>query len=187
VLLDNFYAEVEVSAGGHEWSMGACATDCVEKVWPMTYRGNRPKQSEREFNYPAEGNYPIAVPAGGDIWDRCKEAGVTHGSYGESVENPAVVGDPGTAKAEALVGHIDPYFRSYDLNYPDVKRVERFIEELKGLEEKGEMPQFMIVCISDDHTAGTRNGAPTPTGIVADNDLALGMVVEAISKSRFWN
>lgn len=87
---------------------------------------------------------------------------------------------------KALEGHIDPMFRSYDLDYPDVKRAERFISEMKRFEKEGGMPQLSIVRLPNDHTYGTRKGKPTPTAMVAENDLALGMLVEAVSKSKFW-
>jgi hypothetical protein len=182
VLLDNLYCDGEVSADGHEWSMGAYATDFVEKVWPLGYRPNPMKK----IGYPSEGSYPIATPAGGYIWDRCAEAKVTYRSYGEWIENAKKVGEPGKARAKALEGHFDPMFRGFDLNYTDQKRADRFIEELKGFEEKGEMPHLVILRLPNDHTSGTKVGSPTPTAYVADNDLALGRVVDAVSRSKFW-
>jgi hypothetical protein len=162
--------------------MGAYATDFVEKVWPLVYRPD----PHKKIGYPAEGSYPIATPAGGYIWDRCAEAKVTYRSYGEWVTNARKVGDPGKARSKALEGHIDPLFRGFDLDYPDQKRADRFIEELKGFEEKGEMPQLTILRLPNDHTSGTKAGTPTPTAYLADNDLALGRVAEAVSKSKFW-
>jgi YVTN family beta-propeller protein len=182
VLLDNFYCDGEVSADGHEWSMGAYATDFVEKCWPLVYRpGNKKK-----LGYPAEGNYALATPAGGYIWDRCAEAKVSYRSYGEWVENAKVVGEPGTVRAKTLEGHFDPWFRGFDMDYSDQKRADRFLEELKGFEDKGDMPQFIVLRLPNDHTSGTRVGKPTPTAYLADNDLALGRVVEGVSKSKFW-
>ncbi|HXT60245.1 MAG TPA: alkaline phosphatase family protein, partial [Pirellulales bacterium] len=181
VLLDNFYVESEVSADGHEWTMAAYATDFVEKTWPLVYRGGKKKLS-----YPSEGNFEIAVPAGGYFWDRCREAGVSYRSYGEFVKEGKHPGEPGPAVAKALAGHFDPEFRAWDLGYPDVKRAERFIAELHRFEQAGEMPQFSVVRLPNDHTAGMAKGKPTPTAMVADNDLALGLLVEAVSKSKFW-
>ncbi|MCS6977328.1 MAG: bifunctional YncE family protein/alkaline phosphatase family protein [Gemmatales bacterium] len=184
VLLDNFYVESEVSADGHEWSMGAYCTDFVEKVWPLNYRGSPLRKLTQ---YPAEGEKDaVARPAGGYIWDRCAEAGVSYFSFGEWIANGPTPNDPGRARVKALEGHFDPWFRGYDLDYPDVKRAERFITVLKQWEKEGKMPQLVILRLPNDHTAGTRVGKPTPTAMVADNDLALGMVVEAISKSKFW-
>ena len=87
------------------------------------------------------------------------------------------VGDPAKARVKALEGHIDPMFRGWDLNYPDVKRAERFIEELHRFERDGGFPSLTILRLPNDHTSGTKAGAPTPRAQVADNDLALGMVV----------
>ena len=187
VLLDNTYVDGEVSADGHEWSMGAYATDFVEKMWPLSYRGS-PKGT---FGYPSEGTLdPLARPSGGYLWDRAKEAGVTYRSYGEWVGNGKKNADgtfePGTAKAKSLEGHIDAQFRGYDLDYPDVKRAERFLSEVQRFEKTGDMPRLQIVRLPNDHTSGTRVGKPTPTAQVADNDLALGMLVEGVSKSKFW-
>jgi DNA-binding beta-propeller fold protein YncE len=180
VLLDNFYVESEVSADGHEWTMGAYATDFVERLWPISYRG------DRRAPYPAEGKFEMATPAGGYLWDRAAAKNVSYRSYGEFVDNGPTPADPATTKVKALQGHFDPKFRSYDLTYPDVKRADRFLEELAEFEKSGEMPRLSVIRLGNDHTSGTRPGAPTPTAMVADNDYAVGKVVEGLSRSRFW-
>ena len=158
VLLDNFYVESEVSADGHEWSMGAYATDFVERIWPLGYRG------DRRVPYPAEGAHDEAArPAGGYLWDKAAAKGVSYRSYGEFVANGRTAADPGTATVKALEGHFDPMFRSFDMDYPDVKRTDRFLEELAGFEKAGEMPQLSIVRLPNDHTSGTRRRASGPS------------------------
>src|SRR5262249_48761417 len=122
VLLDNTYVDGEVSADGHEWSMGAYASDFVEKTWPLVYRGSPFKK----IGYPAEGNYEVATPGGGYIWDRCAEANVSYRSYGEFIANGKTEKDPGKARVKALEGHFDPEFRGFDLDYQDQKRADRF-------------------------------------------------------------
>jgi hypothetical protein len=97
-----------------------------------------------------------------------------------------VPGEPATTKVEALKGHYDPLYRSYDLNYRDVRRADRFIERLKQFEREDNLPGLVIMRLPNDHTSGTKVGAPTPVAMVADNDLALGMVVDAISRSKYW-
>ena len=187
VLLDNTYVDGEVSADGHEWSMGAYATDFVEKLWPLSYRGSPGKV----FGYPSEGYVDqVARPSGGYLWDRAAEAKVSYRSYGEWIANGKKNKD-GTfedsrATVKSLEGHFDPKFRGYDLDYTDVKRAERFLGELKRFEKEGEMPKLQILRLPNDHTSGTRVGKPTPTAQVADNDLALGMVIEGLSESKFW-
>src|SRR5260370_20059367 len=83
-------------------------------------------------------------------------------------------------------GHFDPMFRSFDTGSADVKRAERFIAELKGFETEGDMPRLQNVRLPNDHTAGAVPKAPTPTAFLGDNDRGLGMVVEAVSHSKFW-
>jgi DNA-binding beta-propeller fold protein YncE/phospholipase C len=185
VLLDNFYVDGEVSADGHEWTMGAYATDFVEKIWPLSYRGGK------IYGYPSEGRYDAAArPSGGYLWDKCAEANVSYRAYGEWIENgkkkPDGTFEDSKATVKALEGKFDPQFRGYDLDYPDVKRAERFISELKRFEATGTMPQMQVVRLPNDHTAGTRVGSPTVTAMVADNDLALGLLVEAVTNSKFW-
>ncbi len=182
VLLDNFYVESEVSADGHEWTMGAYATDYVEKMWPMSYGHNQ----SGKYTYPAEGRFKIAAPAEGYLWDRAREAKVSYRSYGEFVNNGATAKDPCTTLVPALKDHFDPWFRSFDMDYSDLSRADRFLAELERFERAGEMPRLQIVRLPNDHTAGSSVGKLTPRAFVAENDLALGRVVEAISKSRFW-
>ena len=111
VLLDNFYAESEVSADGHEWSMAAYATDFVEKTWPFNYGHKKSK-----FPYPSEGVFPVAAPASGYLWDRAREAGVSYRSYGEFVQNAATTNKPSTTHLKSLQGHFDPWFIGFDLD-----------------------------------------------------------------------
>jgi DNA-binding beta-propeller fold protein YncE/phospholipase C len=181
-LLDNFYVESEVSADGHEWTMGAYASDFVEKTWPLSYGHGR----SGKYPYPSEGHFDIAFPAGGYLWDRAREAGVSYRSYGEFTINGKTPSDPTRTRVKSLAGHIDPGFRGFDMNYPDVKRAERFISEWRRYEKEGGMPQLQIVRLPNDHTHGTSPQFFTPRAYLADNDLALGMIVEAVSQSSLW-
>jgi hypothetical protein len=72
------------------------------------------------------------------------------------------------------------------MDVPDVFRAREFIKELKVFEQRGAFPNLVIICLPNDHTSGTSAGAPTPAAHVADNDLAFGQIVEALSQSRFW-
>jgi DNA-binding beta-propeller fold protein YncE len=182
VLLDNFYVDAEVSADGHEWSMGAYASDFVEKTWPLNYGHGK----GGKFPYPGEGNFMIARPSNGYIWDRAQEAGVSYYSFGEFVSNSSDTNKPCFTLTKTLKGHFDPWFRSFDTGYRDVDRAKRFITRLGEFEAKGEMPALTILRLPNDHTAGLAAGQLSPVSMLADNDLALGMVVEAVSRSKFW-
>jgi len=182
VLLDNFYANAEISADGHEWSMGAYASDFVQKMWRLQYAHN----SRRKYVYPAEGVFPMATPAGGYLWDRAAEAGVSYRSYGEFVANGKAPENLSIPRVKALRGHLDEMYRGFDLDYPDAKRADRFLHELKRFEAEGGMPRLQVVRLPGDHTSGVRKGKRTPNACIADNDAALGRIVEGISHSRFW-
>jgi YVTN family beta-propeller protein len=194
VLLDNFYVDAEVSADGHNWSTAAYATDYVEKTWPTNY-------SSRGRSYDYEGSKKISRPTGGYIWDYCQRAGVSYRSYGEFVASREgkpggggeLGGDPGKSSKvnytheTALEGHFSPTFPSWDLNIPDNVRIDSWLEEFRAYEKDGGFPQFQIIRIGGDHTQGTRVGTPTPRAYVAENDLAVGRLVEAVSHSeRYW-
>jgi DNA-binding beta-propeller fold protein YncE len=182
VLLDNLYADGEVSADGHEWTMGAYATDFVERQWPLSYGHN----AKKKYDYPAEGHFPAAYPANGYLWNRAAEAGVSYRSYGEFCATLQQGPEKSAPSLPILVGHIDPLYCGWDLDYPDVKRADRFISELHRFERDGGMPRLQVLRLGNDHTQGTKVGKATPTAQVADNDLALGRIVEAVSKSKFW-
>ena len=182
VVLDNFYVDGEVSADGHEWTMGAYATDFVEKTWPLSYGHN----THGKFPYPAEGKFAVAQPATGYLWDRARAAGVSYRSYGEFVSNGTTTNDPPTTRIAALRGHFDPGYRCWDMEFPDVKRAERFLSELHRFEREGGMPRLQILRLPNDHTFGTSAGKRTPTAMVAENDLAFGKLVEGITRSKFW-
>jgi DNA-binding beta-propeller fold protein YncE len=192
VLIDNFYANAEVSASGHEWSMAGYSSEFVEKSWPVNYGHGKPwhvdggQTNSTHVPYPSEGHYAAAIPALGYLWDRAAAAGVTYRSYGEFTENPRFAGDPAWTNLPVLKGHIDPAYRGWDLKYPDRARADEFIAQLHQFEAAGEMPRLQIVRLPQDHTSAATAGAWTPQAMVADNDLALGRVVEALSQSRFW-
>jgi YVTN family beta-propeller protein len=194
-LLDNFYVDAEVSADGHNWSTAAYATDYTEKTWPTNY-------SNRGRTYDYEGSKKVARPTKGYIWDHCKAAGVSYRSYGEfiGVRDVKVEGGGGQEATEAalkaqrenytsedaLQGHFSPTFPPYNLEITDNTRIDRWLEEFREYEKNGGLPQFQIVRIGNNHTQGTRPGARTPRAHVADNDLALGRLVEVVSNSKYW-
>jgi YVTN family beta-propeller protein len=182
---DNFYVDAEVSYDGHAFSTGAYATDFVEKMWPANY-------GRREGLYLSEGGYRmrnpfgnIAAPPKGYLWDFAKRANVTYRSYGEFAERESA-NSPMVATVPGLDDHVNPTFPPFDMAIPDVKRIEIFAEEFKQFVEKGTVPRLTIIRLPRDHTSGTAPGAVTPTAMVAENDLALGQLVELISHSAIW-
>jgi hypothetical protein len=172
VLLDNFYVNAEVSADGHNWSMAAYANDFVEKTWPTSYGG-------RGGNYDYEGSRDMAYPKDGFIWDYCQRAGVSYRSYGE------FIGD-GMKGMKLLKGHFDRDFPGFDLNIADKVRAGKWKADFDSLVARGALPKLSIIRLPNDHTAGGSAGMPTPRAMVAENDLALGELMEHLTQSKVW-
>ena len=182
---DNFYVDAEVSYDGHAFSMGAYATDVVEKLWPTNYAGRgTPYLSEGGFNIRDQyGNF--SAPPLGYIWDFAKRANVSVRSYGEFASWRRRGGEV-RADVPGLEGLVHPAYPPFDLGVPDQQRADIWLEEFRKFERDGTVPQLSIIRLGNDHTSGTTPGSPTPRAMVADNDLALGRIVEAISHSRYW-
>ena len=172
VLLDNFYVDGEVSADGHNWSTAANANDYLEKTWPTSYGG-------RGGNYDAEGNREISNPDRGFIWDYCQRAGVSFRTYGEFA-------DDYKANYKTLENHFCPYYTSWDESVRDTTRFYQWKREFDSLLTVNAIPRFNSLRFINDHTEGQRLGRPTPFAHVADNDLAVGMFIEYLSKSPIW-
>jgi YVTN family beta-propeller protein len=194
VLLDNFYCSGVLSADGHSWTNAAYATDYLEKQFGQFTR-----------SYPYEGSDPLAFPTTGFLWDNALARKKTFRNYGEFVKSAyeprgarwadlyadyangtAKVKVTATPNIRSLDAYTHPGFPGFPLTTPDVYRAKLFIDELKEYEQKGTFPNLVYLFLPCDHTNGTRPGSPTPRAMVADNDLALGMLVEAVSKSKFW-
>jgi len=188
-LFDNFFVNAEVSYDGHAFSTAAYATDVVEKIWPANY-------AKRGGAYLSEGGGAMrnpygnaAAPADGYIWDACRRAGISVRSYGEFVLHGDDFGDrssPLKATVPGLVGAISPTFAPFDLDISDQARADAWLKEFRAFEAADSLPRLTVMRLPRDHTAGTRVGSVAPLSMVADNDLALGRIVDAISHSRFW-
>lgn len=174
VLLDNFYVNAEVSADGHNWSMAGYATDFVEKTWPSNYAG-------RGGNYDFDGSRPIANPTRGFIWDYCARAGVSFRNYGEFEDN-----GPPTLPVLRDPRHYCHGYPGWNLDIQDVYRDSVFEHDFDSLVAEGSVPRFSTIYLPDDHTSGLSRGAYTPIAHVADNDLALGRIIDHISHSPVW-
>ena len=172
VLLDNFYVDGEVSADGHNWSLAANANDYLEKTWPTNYGG-------RGGEYDAEGNRDVASPDRGFIWNYCKRAGVSYRTYGEFA-------DDYKANIPVLENHFCPYYTSWDTGVRDTTRFYQWRREFDSMLTAGVVPHFNSLRFINDHTEGQRLGRPTPFAHAADNDLAVGMFVDYLSRSPIW-
>ena len=194
VLMDNFYCSGVLSADGHQWTDEAYVTDYLEKFFGGFTR-----------SYPYDGNDALAYASSGFIWDNVLRHGLSFRNYGEFVDADIKPGSATftdifrdfqngtkniTIKAKANLDQLKPYlcptYIGFPNNVPDVYRAAEFIKELNEFEKNDNFPNFIIMLLPNDHTSGTSPGMPTPRAAVADNDLALGQIVEAISNSKFW-
>ncbi len=195
VLLDNFYCSGILSADGHQWTDEAYVTDYIEKFFGGFTR-----------SYPYDGDDALAYASSGFIWDNVLRHRLTFRNYGEFVdaviepenatftdiyqdflEGTKKIKIRAKANLEQLESHLCPAYVGFPNKVPDVYRAAEFIKELRRFEKNNNLPNFIIMLLPNDHTSGTRPGLPTPRAAVADNDLALGQIVDAISHSKFWN
>jgi YVTN family beta-propeller protein len=204
VLLDNTYCSGILSADGHQWADTAFATDYMEKSFAGFPRSYPDGMEDDDVD-------ALAYAPSGFIWDNALAHGKTLRVYGEFAITEARWKDPtrrgkpkfldyyrdfvdGTGliqiwsrpAIESLRPHLCTNTVGWDMDIPDVFRAAQFIKELKEFERRGHFPDLVIICLPNDHTSGTRAGSPTPAAQVADNDLAFGQIVEAISHSPFW-
>jgi DNA-binding beta-propeller fold protein YncE len=183
VLLDNFYVNADVSADGHNWSTAAIAPDYVVKLWPNNY-------ARRGKEYDFEEQDQASLPPAGYLWTNASLAGRSIRNFGYMVNEKR--GAP--LGADQITGVRDPVlakvtnwkYQGFDLSTPDVDRAQVFLREFAEYEKSGNMPELIVMRLPNDHTSGTKPGALTPRSMAADNDYALGMIAEAVSKSKFW-
>jgi YVTN family beta-propeller protein len=193
-LFDNFYCSGALSATGHEWTDAAYVTDYLEKTFGGFTR-----------SYPVDGDDALAFPSSGFLWDNALAHKRTFRNYGEFTRTTYAPAKAtwrdlyddyknGTAKVRidvrpnvaSLRPYTHPHYPGFPLVTPDVYRARLFLDDLREYERKGEFPNLVFVFLPCDHTTGASPGFPTPRAMIADNDLALGRIVEALSKSKFW-
>lgn len=199
VLLDNTYSSGTNSADGHQWVASSVANGYMEHNYGHHVR-----------SYPYDGGDPLAYSPAGFLWTAASRAGKSVRVYGEFVNKPSIV-DPATGRTPtwaqlwedyrgggnhfritadtdnaALKPFLHPHYIGFPLIVTDQWRADQFLGDFRRWEQRGDMPDLTMMLLPADHTSGTRAGIPTPRAQVADNDLALGRIVEAITRSRFW-
>jgi DNA-binding beta-propeller fold protein YncE len=176
-IFDDFYTSGEVSDSGHNWADAAFANDYVERYWPSAYGG----RNDDDHVMDGEGAH---VPHNGYIWDAARRAHVSFRDYGEMEGLP---GDDGTTvTARSLGDRYDARYVSWNLGYSDVDREREWQREFDAFVKSRRVPQLEYIWLPNDHTAGSRAGMLTPAAYVAQNDLAAGLIVQAISHSAIW-
>lgn len=196
LLLDNYYVSGKSSAEGHSWTDAAIVTDYVEKNVRAWFR-----------SYPHVLADAMVYNKEGFLWNNALDHGKTVRIYGEACApkwNRSLgwkelyqlhkEGKPIQFTNETTISRVRPImslsYPCYDgATFADQIRADAFIKELNDFEKMpgDQLPQLMILALPADHTTGLREGFPTPRAMVADNDLALGRIIEALTKSRFWD
>lgn len=189
-LFDRFLVNAEVSATGHNWSTGAYATDYTEKTVPALYAGKG-----RSYDYEGtnrgkiiDDDDDVAAPANGYLWNAALRKGITLRNYGEFVtEGPEMDRpEPHLSVKSKLDPHTCPDYPGFDLDVTDQSRADIWLREFGDYVTKGNLPALQIIRLPNDHTSGGAEGKPTPRAYMADNDLALGRIISAVSKSLYW-
>ena len=196
VLLDNYYCNGVLSADGHSWATEGATTPYLER----SFGG-----FTRSYTF---GDDPLTYSSSGFVWDHVLAGGFSFRNYGEfddakevpDSDFPTIWEDwknglAGKERKIKFVANIGvenvrrfscPDFPGWNMDIPDQIRADVFLSEFAQFEKEGGLPNFMVIYLPNDHTSGTGEGNPTPRALVADNDLAVGRIVEAVSKSKFW-
>jgi DNA-binding beta-propeller fold protein YncE len=171
-LFDRFFVNAEVSSQGHIWSTAAYVTDYGEKTVPSAYAGKRGDVDGEESDDPERGF----------LWTLATREGISFRDYGEMVK-----GNPGWPVTQHDLGaDVNPDYVPMDLVTQDQKRADVWVAELQRYVRDGNMPQLEVVWLPMDHLAAGRPGKCSPRACMADNDLALGRIVQALSNSPYW-
>src|SRR5712691_7238102 len=181
VLFDNFYVDGEVSADGHEWTDRAFAGDYNEKTWPQNY------SQRRVWDF--RNGEDLVNPRGAYLWDAARRQGLWVVNFGENTVTELDAPDAATnirTDIPGLKAITVSNYPGFVLDIPDTTRARIFADSVGSWDEHGRFPDLVILWLPRDHTRGRRAGEPTPRAMVADNDLALGRMVERLSQSPAW-
>ena len=190
-IFDRFFVNAEVSPDGHNWSTGAYVTDYAEKTIPSNYSGHGRTYDYQGTNRNEIPDDDVSEPSSGYLWNLAARAGITYRDYGEFVseaDDPPAAGSAvrTTPTKQALIDHTNTSYSGWNLDIPDQARVDVWLPEFQQFVRDGNLPALEIMTLPNDHTSGAAAGKPTPRAYMADNDLALGRIVEAVSKSPYW-
>lgn len=179
-LFDHFFCNAEVSSQGHVWSTAAYVTEYGEKTIPSLYSDRRSPIDRDD----------VDEPAAGYLWDAAIRKGITlrnYGEFGEAIPNNNKQ-EPVRYRAtkSALDRFTSREYPAYDLTIRDQVRADVWLKEFQEFVRLGNLPALQIMHLPGDHTSGGRAGRPTPKAYMADNDLALGRLVQAVSHSAYW-
>jgi YVTN family beta-propeller protein len=187
-IFDRFFVNAEVSADGHNWSTAAYATDYTQKTTPTNYADDGRSYDYEGANRGVIPEDDVAEPAQGYLWNLAERARISLRNFGEFVDDhdDGRGGKRYRATKAFLAANTSPTYPNFDMHISDQRRVDIWLGEFNQWVAIGTMPSLQILNLPRDHTSGAAAGYETPKAMVADNDLALGRIVEALSRSPFW-
>ncbi|HSY52024.1 MAG TPA: alkaline phosphatase family protein [Thermoanaerobaculia bacterium] len=192
-LFDRFFVNAEVSASGHNWSTAAYSSDYLEKTMPSEYskRGRTYDYEGTNRTHQVDDDDDVNAPASGYLWDLAVRKKISLRNYGEYVANGEelrdIVGKQYVGLRRALRNTTSPDYPSFNMDISDQTRTDVWLREFQNYVAHGSLPALEIVRLPNDHTSGAAHKKPTPRAYMADNDLALGRIVDAISHSPYWS
>jgi YVTN family beta-propeller protein len=202
---DHYYTDSDVSVDGHRWALGIAPTPWMAQAWPATYGGRRhgnpfsQAPGRRALGGATDGPMPEDEPEFGSLWEHVSNGGLRVLNYGESLEvegmDEMVGSEPEGQRLFLNAPVPQPVFAATDRNFPtanmgipDIVRASEFLKDFGARLSAGDVPAMIVMRLGNDHTAGPRpgDGYPLLESYVADNDLALGKIVDAVSHSAIW-
>ncbi len=202
---DRFFVDSDVSADGHRWAMGAAPTPWFHIAWTSNYAGRRKSDPESEapgrraLGGGADAPMPEDEPEFGTLWEHIADAGLTIRNYGEGLEVEGGDEIPGSEPAgqrmvlnapvpQPVFTSTDRDFPTFNLGIPDQYRYDEFAKDFSKILSAGDAPSLIVIRLPCDHTASPRprDGYPDKASYVADNDLALGKIMDFLSHSAIW-
>ncbi len=202
---DHYYTDSDVSVDGHRWAIGIAPTPWMAQAWPSTYGGRRhgspfsAAPGRRALGGATDGPMPEDEPEFGSLWEHVSGQGLSVLNYGESLElegmDEMVGSEPEGQRLFLNAPVLQPAFAATDRRFPtanmgipDTVRAEEFKRDFDSRLAQGNVPAMIVMRLGNDHTAGARpqDGYPLRESYVADNDLALGQIVDLVSHSNIW-
>lgn len=192
--MDDYYASGKSSAEGHQWTDAGMVSDYVERNVRAWFR-----------SYPHRQEDALVYNRSGFIWNQALDHGKTVRIFGEACKtvydrklkwadlySRYKNGDAPAWHNESTIARILPFINPLypdcdNIAFSDQQRADIFISEWKKYELGDSLPNLIVLSLPNDHTAGTSPDFPVPNSMVADNDLAVGRVIETITKSRYWD
>jgi YVTN family beta-propeller protein len=202
---DRFFVDSDVSADGHRWALGIAPTPWMNEAWTSGYSGRREGNAfssspgRRAMTGGADAPMPEDEPQYGSLWEHVANAGLSIRNYGEGLEVEGSDEEPGTEPEghrlalnapvpKPVFESTDRRYPTFNLGIPDQFRYEEFSKDMDRLLGKGKIASLTVIRLPNDHTAAPRpkDGYPFRASYVADNDLALGKIMEKLSHSPIW-